>query len=57
MPWAQATEDERGALHRLFRVEGWPTYYLIGKDGTIGANNLRPGDELIRKIEQQFEVK
>jgi len=57
MPWAQAIEEERGALHRLFRVDGWPTYYLIGKDGTIRANNLRPGDELIKKIEQQFEMK
>lgn len=57
MTWAQAIEEERGALHRLFRVDGWPTYYLIGKDGTIRANNLRPGDELIKKIEQQFEMK
>jgi len=57
MTWAQATEDQHGALHQLFRVDGWPTYYLIGKDGTIRANNLRPGDELIRKIEQQFEMK
>jgi len=57
MTWAQTTEDQHGALHRLFRVEGWPTYYLIGKDGTIRANNLRPGDELIKEIEQQFEMK
>ena len=57
MTWAQAMEEERGALHRLFRVDGWPTYYLIGNDGTIRANNLRPGDELIKKIEQQFETK
>jgi peroxiredoxin len=57
MSWAQAIEDERGALHRLFRVHEWPTYYLIGKDGTIRANNVRPGDELIKKIEQQFEMK
>jgi thiol-disulfide isomerase/thioredoxin len=56
MTWAQTIEEEGGALHRLFRVYGWPTYYLIGKDGTIRANNLRPGDELIRKIEQQFEM-
>jgi len=57
MTWAQAMEEERGALHRLFRVDGWPTYYLIGNDGTIRANNLRPGDELVKKIEQQFEMK
>ena len=57
MTWAQTTEDQHGALHRLFRVDGWPTYYLIGKDGTIRANNLRPGDELIKEIEQQFEMK
>ena len=57
MTWAQSIEEERGAIHRLFRVDGWPTYYLIGKDGTIRANSLRPGDELIRKIEQQFDSK
>lgn len=55
MTWAQAIEEARGTLHQLFRVNGWPTYYLIGKDGTILANDLRPGDELIRKIQQQFK--
>ena len=57
MSWAQTSEEERGVLHRLFRVDGWPTYYLLGKDGRIVANNLRPGDELIKRIEQQFEIK
>jgi thiol-disulfide isomerase/thioredoxin len=57
MTWPQSIEEERGVLHRLFRVDGWPTYYLIGNDGTIRANNLRPGDELIKKVEQQFEMK
>ena len=57
MTWAQTIEEERGSLHRLFRVDAWPTYYLIGKDGMIRANTLRPGDELIKKIEQQFEMK
>jgi peroxiredoxin len=55
MTWAQAVEEDRGTLHRLFRVDGWPTYYLIGKDGTILAHDLRPGDELIKKIQQQFD--
>ena len=57
MTWSQTIEEERGPLHRLFRVDGWPTYYLIGKDGTIRANNLRPGDELIEKIRQQVDMK
>jgi hypothetical protein len=57
MTWAQAIEEERGALHLLFPVDEWPTYYLIGRDGTIRANNVRPGDELMKKIEQQFEMK
>jgi len=54
MSWAHAMEKEGGALHRLFRVEGWPTYYLIGKDGVILANNLRPGEQLVREVERQF---
>ena len=57
MTWVQTMEEERGTLHRLFRVDGWPTYYLIGKDGMIRENNLRPGDELIEKIEKQFAIK
>lgn len=57
MNWIHAVEGENGALHRLFRVEGWPTYYLIGKDGNILSNSLRPGDSLIQEIEKQFQEK
>lgn len=57
MSWAQTIEKEEGALHKLFRVDGWPTYFLIGKDGVIVANNLRPGAELIKEIEQQIAGK
>ena len=57
MSWSQSMEKEDGAIHRLFRVDSWPTYYLIGKDGVILATNLRPGGQLIRSVEKQFEEK
>lgn len=57
MSWTHATENEGGALHRLFRVDEWPTYYLVGKDGIIVANDLRAGEQLVREVEKQFEGK
>jgi hypothetical protein len=48
-------ETDDGTLHRLFRVEGLPTYYLIGKEGAIVSADLRPGDELTKEIEQQLK--
>jgi thiol-disulfide isomerase/thioredoxin len=57
MSWAQAIEKEGGALHRLFRVDEWPTYYLVDKDGVILSNDLRPGEPLVRELEKQLEEK
>ena len=57
MNWTHVIEDDDGVLHRLYRVEAWPTYYLVGKDGMILSNNLRPGDPLIKEIEKQFGQK
>lgn len=57
MNWTQTIEEESGAIQRLFRINGWPTYYLIGKDGNILTNNLRPGESLTKEIEKQFQEK
>ena len=56
MNWTQAIEKDDGAILRLFRIERWPTYYLIGRDGVIIANDLRPGEQLIKEVEKQFKV-
>jgi peroxiredoxin len=37
MSWTQTLEDEKGPITTLYRVSGWPSYVLIGKDGTIAA--------------------
>jgi thiol-disulfide isomerase/thioredoxin len=47
MPWIHTQEGDKGPIHRLFRVAGWPSYFIIGKDGMVvisdsgvGAFNL-----------------
>lgn len=57
MSWRQTLEKENGPLHRLFRVDAWPTYYLVGKDGVLLANDLRAGEQLISTVQRQFEAK
>jgi len=57
MSWTHAIEGENGAIHRLYRIEGWPTYFLIGKNGNILSNSLRPGDSLTKEIQKQFQEK
>jgi thiol-disulfide isomerase/thioredoxin len=38
--WPQVTEVSDGVIHRLFRIEGYPAHFLIGRDGTIAAVQL-----------------
>ncbi|MFQ5705780.1 MAG: TlpA family protein disulfide reductase [Acidobacteriota bacterium] len=40
MTWPQVMEAPDGPLHGLFRIRGWPTYFVVGKDGTILANHI-----------------
>lgn len=40
MSWPQTREQEGGPIHRIYRVVGYPTYYLIGKDGAIISNQI-----------------
>jgi thiol-disulfide isomerase/thioredoxin len=35
-----AREPLDGSAHKLFRVVGWPSHFLIGKDGHILANEI-----------------
>jgi len=57
MSWIHTIEGDNGAIHRLYRIEGWPTYYLIGKSGNILSNSLKPGESLIKEIRKQFQEK
>jgi peroxiredoxin len=35
LAWRQVREADAAAIHRLFRVSGWPSHFLIGPDGKI----------------------
>jgi thiol-disulfide isomerase/thioredoxin len=52
MTWPQTMESDKGPLATLFRVNGWPTYFLVGRDGkfvTAGDNgNLNFSAELAK---------
>jgi len=33
--WTQTMEDDDGPIATLYNVAGWPSYFLIGRDGKI----------------------
>lgn len=45
--WPQIREADNGALHRLYRANGFPTYYLIGAAGQI-VDTWVGGEKLAR---------
>ena len=44
MTWQHAREGENGPLQRLFHVRAFPTYFVVGRDGTLLATGLPQGD-------------
>jgi len=50
MNWTHTTTDE--AFLSLYRVDQYPTYFLIDKDGKIISNTLRAGEEMYKKVEE-----
>jgi peroxiredoxin len=50
MNWTHTRTDE--AFLSLYRVDQYPTYFLLDKDGKIIANTLRPGEEMYKKVEE-----
>jgi len=47
MTWTQTVQEKwEGPIHNLYRFDSWPTYYLIGKDGTIIAKQNGDGVSL-----------
>ncbi len=46
MTWPQTIQDkDDGPIHKLYRVRGFPAYYLIGKDGNLASRRLEGGAE------------
>ncbi|HEX8736744.1 MAG TPA: TlpA disulfide reductase family protein [Pyrinomonadaceae bacterium] len=52
MNWTHTQIDD--ALSQLFRINGFPTYFLLDKEGKIVSNTLRPGEEMYKKIEEML---
>ena len=50
MNWIHTKTDE--AFLNLYRVDQYPTYFLLDKDGKIISNTLRAGEEMYKKIEE-----
>ena len=48
IPWPQIREPSDGAIHRLYRIRGWPTYYLLGQKGEILDTWAVGGEEVSR---------
>ena len=53
MNWTHSQLDE--ALTKLYRIDRYPTYFLLDKEGKIVSNTLRPGEELYKKIEEMLK--
>ncbi len=55
LAWIQTREEQTGPIHWLYRVLVWPSYFLIGKDGTIVAKGI--GDQnLLAEMEKLISV-
>lgn len=54
MNWTHLQADDR--LLQLFRVDRYPTYFLLDKEGKIISNTMRPGEEMYKKVEEMLEI-
>lgn len=55
MTWPQTIQDkDDGPIHKLYKVGGFPAYYLIGRDGKLASRRLDGGaeDELLAWAER-----
>jgi peroxiredoxin len=55
MNWTHLQADE--ALLQLYRVDQYPTYYLLDKEGKVISDTMRAGDEMYKKVEEMVENK
>jgi hypothetical protein len=49
--WPVAFQGDATPIADLYRVEGYPTMYVLDQDGRVAAVDLR-GEELAAKIEE-----
>lgn len=54
MRWPETMEPEKGPIQTLYRVNGFPSYYLIGPDGTIKSVSTGNTETLDRDLDALF---
>jgi peroxiredoxin len=52
MNWTHLQADD--ALLQLYRVDRYPTYFLLDKEGKIISNTTRAGKEMYKKVEEML---
>lgn len=50
MNWTHTQTDDE--FISLYRIDRYPSYFLLDKDGKIISNSMRAGEEMYRKIEE-----
>ena len=57
MQWTQIVEtDSENPIHDLYRVDRWPTYFLVDRDGTIISDALH-AEQLKQELKKIFDFK
>lgn len=54
MRWVQTMEAEKGPIQTLYRVSGFPTYFLVGADGRITVGSTGSSLALERELSALF---
>ena len=54
MPWPQTLEKETDPITMRYRVDGWPTAYLVGADGTFLEANYLGEVKLADQLSKAF---
>lgn len=52
--WPQTMESDKGPLATLFRVNGWPTYFIVGRDGKFVTGADTGGQTLTADLAKLF---
>jgi hypothetical protein len=51
MRWAETMEVDKGPIQTLYRITGFPTYYLLDAEGKIRSAATGSADALERELE------
>lgn len=54
MTWTQTLENDKGTIGLLYRIDGWPSAYLIGPDGKFLAANYLGEVDLAAELARAF---